>query len=69
MNISHDLYERRPGYFILDLRTKEVYGGLNKHNWILKLKSYGITEEPELYEPSWRDEKLRRNEPQADIVE
>ncbi len=53
------------GYFIINLHTKKVYGGLSKPDWLKKLRMYGITTEPKLYDPSWRDERLGRNKPQA----
>lgn len=52
------------GYFTIDLKTRKFSGGLTKQNWLSKLKSYGITTEPELYKPSWHDERLGRTKPQ-----
>ncbi len=57
--------DRRLGYFIIDLHTKKVLGGLNKRDWRKKLRTYGITTEPVLFKPSWRDADLGRNKPQA----
>lgn len=54
------------GYFIIDLHTKKVYGGLSKSNWMSKLRLYSIHKEPELYASSWRDGRLGRTRPQAD---
>ncbi len=54
------------GYFIIDLRTRKYTGGLDKRNWLALLKPHGITKEPQLFMPSWRDEKLGRNKPLAD---
>ncbi len=53
------------GYFIINLRTMKVYGGLSKSDWLKKLRAFGITAEPKLFEPSWLDERLGRNKPQA----
>lgn len=58
--------EMRKGYFIIDLHTNKEYGGLSKPNWLAKLKSYGITREPILYVPSWRDRPEGRTRPQAE---
>ncbi|MHB1460619.1 MAG: hypothetical protein ACYC1M_04980 [Armatimonadota bacterium] len=55
--------ERRLGYFVIDLRTNKVYGGLNEQDWMAKLSKYGISNEPVLHKPSWRDEMLGRNKP------
>ncbi len=65
LNYGRSNNEDRMGYFIVDLHTKSVYGSLSKRDWMAKLKTYGITTEPELFDPSWRDEKLGRNKPQA----
>ncbi|MHB1461258.1 MAG: hypothetical protein ACYC1M_08265 [Armatimonadota bacterium] len=61
--IDYGLYEMRPGYFIIDVRTKKVYGGLNMHDWMQKLKAYGITETPKLHKPSWLDMYFGQNKP------
>ncbi|MHB1462319.1 MAG: hypothetical protein ACYC1M_13625 [Armatimonadota bacterium] len=58
--------ERRPGYFIIDLHDKRVYGGMRKQDWLVQLKTYGITEEPKLSKPSGLDEFLGRNRPRAE---
>ncbi len=55
--------ELRPGYFIIDVNTKTVIGGLSKPDWLRKLGSFGTNQEPELYVPTWRDEKMGRNKP------
>ncbi len=57
-------YERRLGYFILDLHTTKVYCGLSKQDWIKKLKEYNINDEPKLYKPSFLDDYLGRNKPE-----
>lgn len=55
--------EIRMGYFIIDLRTKMIYGGLSRSDWMKKLKPYGITEEPNLHTPSWLDKYFGWNMP------
>ncbi len=55
--------ELRPGYFIVDVNTKTVIGGLTKDDWLRKLYTFRIIQEPELYVPTSRDEKMGRNKP------
>lgn len=54
------------GIFIVDYRKRKFSGGLNKQHWLTKLKPYGITREPELFAPDFRDEKRGRNKPQSE---
>ena len=55
--------ELRPGYFIIEVNTKTVIGGLTKDDWLRKLYTFGIIQEPELYVPTWRDEKMGKTKP------
>lgn len=58
--------EKRTGYFIVEIDTKKVYGGLGKRDWIRMLKTYGIDKEPALRRFSWRDQNSRLTIPQAE---
>lgn len=60
---SFEMHEMRPGYFIIEQRTKRVYGGLSKSDWMKKLKTFGITEEPMLHKPAWLDGYFGWNKP------
>ncbi|MHB1459802.1 MAG: hypothetical protein ACYC1M_00770 [Armatimonadota bacterium] len=55
--------EMRPGYFIIDLHTKRIYGGLSKQAWMNKLKLYGVNKEPKLHKPTFLDGYLGWNKP------
>ncbi len=62
-NFTIQISEMRPGYFIIDLHTKRIFGGLSKRDWLAKLKTYGITTEPALHKPHWMDEYRGWNKP------
>lgn len=61
--LNLEIFERRLGYFIIDQHTKIIYGGLSKNDWMKKLKTYGITEEPKLHKPAWIDKYTGWNKP------
>lgn len=55
--------QRPIGYFVIDVRNDIIYDGLNKKEWLNKLRSFGIKREPRLYKPSVFDKFLGRNKP------
>ena len=55
--------ERPPGYFVIDTQKDWIYDGLNKQEWLKRLRSFGIHREPELFRPSIYDKILGRNKP------
>lgn len=42
----------KPGYFILNTKTREVRQGLDKKAWLDSLKAQGVSSEPRLGKPS-----------------
>lgn len=50
----------KPGYFIVDTKTRERHQALTKDKWIEMLKDYGVTKAPRLVRPTGLSEQWAR---------
>lgn len=51
-SLARDPKECAPGYFVIDAHNDRIYNGLNKQDWLKKMRSFGIDYEPELVRPT-----------------
>lgn len=42
----------KPGYFVLDTKTGQVVQGMDKKEWLARLKDLGVTTAPQLHTPA-----------------